>query len=145
MGGAVAALGRGWTDSLALWRVYKRLPITLTIANFVHTFAVISPSVTRTLDDLNLPLTWNYFCLALYWLIKLSCLISPCSKFHHSTWCAWSDRAWNLYSFPIGSHFFSSCYLRRTPDNSRTVFDFPWRFDRVTGSRLYLFMQVKKG
>ena len=101
MRGAVAALGRGWTDSLALWRAYKRLPITLTLADFVHTFSVISPSVTRTLDDSNLPLTWNYFCLALYWLIKLSCLISPSSKFHHISWCAWRDRAWNMYSFPI--------------------------------------------
>ena len=28
---------------------------------------------------------------------------------------------------------------------TRTVFYFPWRFDRVIGSRLYLFFQVKKG
>ena len=49
---------------------YSRIPITRTLANpnqhrfpvdFVHTFTVILPSVTRTLDNSNLPLTQTNF------------------------------------------------------------------------------------
>ena len=49
---------------------YSRLPITRTLANsnqnrfpldFRHTFTVILPSVTRTLDNSNLPLTRTNF------------------------------------------------------------------------------------
>ena len=64
--------------------------------DFLHTF-----TVTRTLDNSNLPLTRNYFCLAQYWLIMLCCLLSPCSKYQHISWCPWSDRAWYLYCSPI--------------------------------------------
>ena len=50
---------------------YIRLPVTRTLANsnqnrfpvdFLHIFTVILPSVTWTLDNLNLPLTWSNFC-----------------------------------------------------------------------------------
>ena len=50
---------------------YSRFPITRTLANsnqnrfpldFLHTFTVILPSVTRTLDNSNLPLTRSNFC-----------------------------------------------------------------------------------
>ena len=50
---------------------YSRLPITRTLANsnqnrfpldFFHTYTVILPSVTRALDNSNLPLTRSYFC-----------------------------------------------------------------------------------
>ena len=144
MGGAVAALGRGWTDSYsALWRAYSWLPITRTLADFLHTVTVILPSVMRTLDDSNLPLTRNYFCLALYWLIILRWLLSPCSKYQHISWWSWSDRAWYLYCSPIRISFLFSVLV--SCFETRTVFYFPWRFDRVIGSRLYLFFQVKQG
>ena len=51
--------------------LYSWLPITRTLANlnqnrfpldFRHTFTVILPSVTRTLDNSNLPLTRSSFC-----------------------------------------------------------------------------------
>ena len=47
---------------------YSWLPITQTLANsnqpldFRHTFTAILPSVTRTLDNSNLPLTRSSFC-----------------------------------------------------------------------------------
>ena len=50
---------------------YSRLPITRTLADsnqnrfplgFPHTFTVIIPSVTRTLDNSILPQTRSYFC-----------------------------------------------------------------------------------
>ena len=49
---------------------YSRLPITRTVVNsnqnrfpldFFHTYTVILPSVTRALDNSNLPLTRSYF------------------------------------------------------------------------------------
>ena len=59
-----------------LIRLYSPLPITWTLAklepksissgfpsDFLHTFTVILPSVTRTLDNTNLPLTRNNFTL----------------------------------------------------------------------------------
>ena len=51
--------------------MYSWLLIPQTLANsnqsrfpldFHHTFTVILPSVTRTLNNLNLPLTWSNFC-----------------------------------------------------------------------------------
>ena len=52
-------------------QIYIWLPITRTLANsnqnwfpldFHHTFTVILPSITPTLNNLNLPLTWSSVC-----------------------------------------------------------------------------------